>query len=41
MKTQRTYYQLIVDRSGSMTDCVNATIDGFNEQLHRIRSMEL
>jgi hypothetical protein len=41
MKTQRTYYQLIVDRSGSMTDCVNATIDGFNEQLDRICSMEL
>lgn len=40
MKTQRTYYQLIVDRSGSMSDCVNATIDGFNEQLLRIRSME-
>lgn len=40
MKTQRTYYQLIVDRSGSMSDCVNATIDGFNEQLQRIRSME-
>lgn len=41
MKTQRTHYQLIVDRSGSMSDCIEATIDGFNEQLKRIRHMEM
>jgi hypothetical protein len=40
MKTQRTHYQLIVDRSGSMSDCIEATITGFNEQLNRIRQME-
>ena len=40
MKTQRTHYQLIVDRSGSMGDCIEATINGFNEQLNRIRQME-
>jgi hypothetical protein len=40
MKTQRTHYQLIVDRSGSMSDCIEATINGFNEQLNRIRQME-
>jgi hypothetical protein len=39
MKTQRTIYQLIVDRSGSMSDCVDATINGFNEQLNRIKGM--
>lgn len=40
MKTQRTHYQLIVDRSGSMSDCIEATITGFNEQLNRTRQME-
>ena len=40
MKTQRTIYQLIVDRSGSMSDCIDATINGFNEQLNRIKGME-
>lgn len=40
MKTQRTIYHLIVDRSGSMGDCLDATINGYNEQLHRIRSMQ-
>jgi len=40
MKTQRSIYHLIVDRSGSMCDCVEATINGFNEQLNRIRGME-
>jgi len=40
MNIKRTIYHLIVDRSGSMLDCVDATINGFNEQLHRIRHME-
>ncbi len=40
MKTQRSIYHLIVDRSGSMSDCVEATINGFNEQLNCIRGME-
>lgn len=40
MKTQRTVYHLIVDRSGSMSDCISATLEGFNEQIARIRSME-
>lgn len=39
MQTQRTIYQLIVDRSGSMSDCVDATINGFNDQLNRIKGM--
>lgn len=40
MKTQRTRYHLIVDRSGSMSDCIHATINGYNEQLNRIRELE-
>ncbi|MFN5334173.1 MAG: vWA domain-containing protein [Bacteroidota bacterium] len=40
MKTQRTIYHLIVDRSGSMGDCIDATINGYNEQLNRIQSMQ-
>ena len=39
MKTQRTIYHLIVDKSGSMSDCIEATINGFNEQINRIRSI--
>lgn len=40
MKTQRTIYHLIVDRSGSMSDCIEATINGYNEQMNKIRSIQ-
>ncbi len=40
MKTQKTIYHLIVDRSGSMSDCIENTINGFNEQILHIRQME-
>jgi hypothetical protein len=40
MQKQRTIYHLIVDRSGSMSDCIDATINGYNEQLNRIRNMQ-
>lgn len=40
MKTEKTYYQLIVDQSGSMTSCVDNTINGFNEQVLKIREIE-
>lgn len=40
MKTQRTIYHIIVDRSGSMASCKEATINGFNDQLSRIQNME-
>jgi uncharacterized protein YegL len=36
----KTYYQLILDRSGSMKDCMSETISGFNEQVQMIRSLE-
>jgi len=36
MKKQKTLYHLIVDKSGSMSDCVDQTINGFNEQLDHI-----
>jgi len=39
MKTQKTLYHLIVDKSGSMSDCIDRTIDGFNEQLLSIRQL--
>ena len=37
MKTRKTIYHLIVDKSGSMQDCIEATINGFNEQVNRIK----
>ena len=40
LKNKKTYYQLILDKSGSMHDCVDTTINGFNEQMQMIRSMK-
>ena len=41
MKTRKTIYHLIVDKSGSMMDCVENTINGFNEQVNRIKDKAL
>lgn len=40
MKTQKTIYHLVVDKSGSMHDCIEQTVNGFNEQISRIKEME-
>ncbi len=40
MKNKKTYYQLILDRSGSMQDCVRETISGFTEQIQMIRDLQ-
>jgi hypothetical protein len=40
MKTQRTIYHFIVDKSGSMSDCIPATINGYNEQVSMIKNVE-
>ena len=37
MKKSRTVYHLIVDKSGSMMDCIADTINGFNEQVNQIK----
>ncbi|MEP6949260.1 MAG: vWA domain-containing protein [Ginsengibacter sp.] len=37
---QKTYYHIILDQSGSMDDCVDSTISGFNEQLQVIQSLK-
>lgn len=39
MKTQRTIYHIVVDKSGSMGDCIPMTIEGYNEQVARIREL--
>lgn len=41
MKTRKTIYHLIVDKSGSMMDCVDNTINGFNEQVNRVKDKAL
>lgn len=41
MKTGKTIYHLIVDKSGSMMDCVDNTINGFNEQVNRVKDKAL
>lgn len=39
MKYTRTYYHLILDRSGSMTSCIEQTVDGVNQQIRRIKEV--
>ncbi|OLY90718.1 von Willebrand factor type A domain-containing protein [Cnuella takakiae] len=39
--TQKTFYHIILDQSGSMQDCIGQTISGFNEQVQMIRSLQL
>jgi hypothetical protein len=41
MQKQKTIYHLIVDKSGSMSDCIENTINGFNEQVAKIRQLEM
>lgn len=41
VKNKKTYYQLILDKSGSMNDCVASTVSGFNEQMQMIKSMKV
>ena len=41
MKKRKTIYHLIVDKSGSMYDCIENTISGFNEQVKKIKANEL
>lgn len=40
MKAQKTLYHIILDRSGSMSSCLESTINGFNEQVTQIRRLE-
>jgi hypothetical protein len=40
MKKQKTIYHLIVDKSGSMSDCIPQTINGFNEQVSKICELQ-
>ena len=40
MKEQKTIYHLIVDESGSMSDCIDNTITGFNDQIAKIMNIE-
>ncbi len=39
-KTRKTIYHLIVDKSGSMSDCVENTINGINEQIQSIKKLK-
>ena len=41
MKQRKTIYHLIVDKSGSMIDCIDSTINGFNEQVMSIKQKQL
>ena len=41
MKKQKTIYHILVDKSGSISDCIDQTINGFNEQINKIKELEL
>jgi hypothetical protein len=41
MKSQKTIYHILVDKSGSMSDCIDQTINGFNEQISKIKELEI
>lgn len=40
MRKPKTLYHIILDRSGSMCDCTNKTINGINEQIQLIRQLK-
>lgn len=40
MKNKKTYYLLVLDRSGSMQDCMHETISGYNEQVQMIKELQ-
>jgi len=39
MTNKRTYYHLLLDRSGSMNSCIEQTVDGVNQQIRRIKEV--
>ena len=39
LKNKKTYYQLILDKSGSMNACLNSTVSAFNEQIDMIMAL--
>lgn len=40
MKNKKTLYQFVLDKSSSMTDCRESTIQGFNSQLDTIKQLQ-
>jgi hypothetical protein len=40
MTNKTTHYQFILDKSGSMISCIEATIEGFNNQLNMLKSLQ-
>jgi hypothetical protein len=41
LKDQKTYAYIILDQSGSMASCWQATLDGFNEQVQALKASEI
>lgn len=40
MKNKKTLYQFVLDKSGSMSNCAETTIQGFNSQLDTIKQLQ-
>ena len=41
VKNKKTYYQIILDKSSSMSDCIESTVNGFNEQMQMIKRLDI
>lgn len=41
MKNKKTRYHFVLDKSGSMHNCRDSTIQGFNQQLETIRGLQI
>lgn len=40
MNNKKTLYHFVLDRSGSMSNCIESTVSGFNEQLDTIKQLQ-
>lgn len=41
MKNQKTLYHFVLDKSGSMRNCIDETLHGFNTQMDVIKSLQI
>jgi hypothetical protein len=40
MKNKKTLYHFVLDKSGSMFNCIESTVNGYNAQLETIQKLQ-
>lgn len=40
MKNKKTLYHFVLDKSGSMNNCIESTVNGYNAQLETIQKLQ-